>query len=179
LFEWSSTFLNSEKYEIIRKKEIKFLDEKIVIKSNVFNFCETNNSSLSSLNKSCVEIVEIEKEEEKRKSRFCFEFFVIDFVLNDFHVDWIKNLWDVVSIIEKNREYQKDKIKRKKEERMSFEIFNQYRENRSISNENDANLIQKVSAKRKLSKSASHEREIAHIAKGVAQIRSAMTMSSF
>jgi hypothetical protein len=91
LFEWSSAFLNSKKYEIVREEEIKFLDEKIVIKNDVSNFCETNNSSSSSLNKFCVEIVEIEKKEEK-KNRFCFEFFVIDFVLNDFHVDRIKNL---------------------------------------------------------------------------------------
>jgi hypothetical protein len=59
--EWSFVVLRSKKSEIIRKKEIKFLDEKIVIKSDVWNLCETSNSSFSSLEKSCVEIVEIEK----------------------------------------------------------------------------------------------------------------------
>jgi hypothetical protein len=83
--EWSSAVRSSKRNEIVQKKEIKFLDEKIVIKNNVSNLCETSNSNSSSLNKSCVEIVEIEKEEEKKKKkRFCFEFFVIDFVLNDF-----------------------------------------------------------------------------------------------
>ncbi len=84
--------MNSEKYEIVREEKIKFLNEKIVIKNDVSNFYKTNNSSFSSLNKSCVEIVEIEKKEEEKRNRFCFEFFVIDFVLNDFHIDRIKNL---------------------------------------------------------------------------------------
>jgi hypothetical protein len=92
LFERSSAFLNSEKCEFVQKEEKEFLDERVVIKSDVSNFCETSNSSLSSLNKSCVEIVEIEKKEEEKKSRFCFEFFAIDFVLNDLHVDQIKSL---------------------------------------------------------------------------------------
>ncbi len=82
-FEWSSAFWNSKKYEIVRKEKIKFLDEKIVIKSDVSNFCETNNSNSSSLNKSCVEIVEIEEEKEEKKSflfwvlcyRLCFKWF--------------------------------------------------------------------------------------------------------
>jgi hypothetical protein len=64
--------LNSEKYEIVREKEIKFFDKKIVIKNDVSNFRETNNSNLSSLNKFCVDIVEIEEKEEKeeKKNRF-------------------------------------------------------------------------------------------------------------
>jgi hypothetical protein len=63
------------------KKKKRFLDEKFVIKSDVSNLCERNNSSFSSLNKSCVEVIKIEK---KRKEIFffCFEFFVIDFLLN-------------------------------------------------------------------------------------------------
>jgi hypothetical protein len=87
-----SVVLSSRRSEIVQKEEIKFLDEKIVIKNDISNLCETSNSSSSSLNKSCVEIVEIEKEEEKERKRFYFEFFVIDFVLNDFRVDRIKNL---------------------------------------------------------------------------------------
>jgi hypothetical protein len=61
----SSAFLNSEKCEIVREEKKKFLDEKIVIKNDVSNLCETNNSSSSSLNESCVEKVEIEEEEKE------------------------------------------------------------------------------------------------------------------
>jgi hypothetical protein len=68
--EWSSAVLRSKRSEIVQKKEIKFLDEKIVIKNNVSNLCETSNSNFSSLNKSCVEIVEIEEEEEEKKNVF-------------------------------------------------------------------------------------------------------------
>jgi hypothetical protein len=88
----SFAFLNSEKCEIIRKKKKKFLDEKIVIKNDISNLCETNSSSSSSLNESYVKAIENEKEEEKRKSRFCFEFFAIDFALNCFHVNEIESL---------------------------------------------------------------------------------------
>jgi hypothetical protein len=112
--EWSSAVQSSRRSEIVQKKKIEFFDEKIVIKNEVSNLCETSNSSLSSLNKSCVEVVEIEEKEKEKKKRFCFEFFVIDFVLSDFRVDRIKNLWSVVSIIDKNRKYQKNKIKKKK-----------------------------------------------------------------
>jgi hypothetical protein len=103
--EWSSTVLCSKKSENVQKKKIKFLDEKIVIKSDVSNLCETNNSSSSSLNESCIETVEIEEEEKERKSSFCFEFFAIDFILNCFCVNEIENLWSVVAIIEKIRKY--------------------------------------------------------------------------
>ncbi len=50
---------------------------------------------------------------------------------------------------------------------MSFEIFNQYRESRLISNESDANLIQKVFAKKKLFKSTSHEKKAIFVAKKI------------
>jgi hypothetical protein len=50
---------------------------------------------------------------------------------------------------------------------MFFEIFNQYRENRLISNENDANLTQEVSAKRKLFKSTSYKKEAVFVAKKI------------
>jgi hypothetical protein len=81
-FEKSSVFLNSKKSEIVRIKEIEFLDEKIVIKSDVSNFCETNSSNSSSLNDFCVEAVKIKEEKEKKKSFFCFESFVIDFLFD-------------------------------------------------------------------------------------------------
>jgi hypothetical protein len=66
-FIWSFAFLSSEKCEFVQKEEKKFLNEKFVIKSDVSNLCETSNSNFSSLDKSCVEIIEIEKEEKKKK----------------------------------------------------------------------------------------------------------------
>jgi hypothetical protein len=122
------------------EKKIKFLDEKIVIKSDVSNLSETNNSSFSSLNESCIETIEIEKKEKERKNSFCFEFFAIDFALNCFRINEIENLWSVVAIIKKIWKYQKIVFKKKKKERMIFGTFNQYRENRSISNESDIKL---------------------------------------
>ncbi len=61
----SSAFLNSKKYEIVREEKKKFFDEKIVIKNDVSNLCETNKSSSSSLNKFCIKTIEIE---EKKKN---------------------------------------------------------------------------------------------------------------
>jgi hypothetical protein len=84
--------------------------------------------------------------------------------IKHFYIDRIC-LWSVVSIIEKSRKYQKNKIRRKKKERISFKIFNRYWESRSILNENDANLIQKVFAKRELFESTSHERKAISVAK--------------
>jgi hypothetical protein len=93
LFVWSlSAFLNSRKYEIVRKEKKKFLNVKIVTESSVSNFCETKSSNLLLLNKSCVEIIEVEKKEKEKRSRFCFESFAIDFVLNYFHVKEIESL---------------------------------------------------------------------------------------
>jgi hypothetical protein len=69
-FKRSSAFLNSEKCEFVQKEEKEFFDEKIVIKSDVSNLCETNNSNFSSLNKSCVEVVEIEKKTKKKEIVF-------------------------------------------------------------------------------------------------------------
>ncbi len=65
----SSAFLNSEKCEIVRKKKKK-IDEKIVIKNDVSNLCEMNNSSFSSLNKFCIKAIEIEKEKKSKKIVF-------------------------------------------------------------------------------------------------------------
>jgi hypothetical protein len=174
----SSVFLNSEKCEIVRKKKKKFLDEKIVIKSDVSNLCETNNSSSSSLDKFCIKAVEIEEEEEKRRNRFCFEFFAIDFALNYVHVKKIESLRSVVSVIEKIRKYQKVSFREKRKEKMFFEIFNQYRESRSTSNESDANLIQEVFAKRELFESTSNEKKAAFVVEKIVQIRSSTTISS-
>jgi glycyl-tRNA synthetase alpha subunit len=169
----SSAFLNSKKCEIVREEKKKFLDEKIVIKSDVSNLCETNNSDFSSLNKFCIKAIEIEKEKEKRKSCFCFEFFAIDFVLNCVHVNEIKSLRNVVSVVEKVREYQKISFRKKRKEKMSFEIFNQYRESRSISNESDIDL-----AKKELSKSSFHQKKTAFVLNEFEQFRSSTTMTS-
>jgi hypothetical protein len=66
LFVWSLfVFLNLKKYKIIQKKEKKFLNVKIVTKNNVSNLCETKSSNFLSLNKFCVEVIEIEKKEKK------------------------------------------------------------------------------------------------------------------
>jgi hypothetical protein len=81
-FERSSAFLNSKKSEIVRIKKIKFLDEKIVIENDVSNLCETNSSSFSSLDDFCVEVIKIDEKKEKKRSFFCFEFFVIDFLFD-------------------------------------------------------------------------------------------------
>jgi hypothetical protein len=81
-FVWSSAFLSSRKCEFVQEEEKKFLNEKLVIKSDVSNLCETSNSSFSSLNKSCVEVIEIEKEKKKKsflfwilRYRLCFRWF--------------------------------------------------------------------------------------------------------
>jgi hypothetical protein len=73
---------------------------------------------------------------------------------------------------------KKIKLKKKRKERMSFEVFNQYRENRSISNDSDASLTQKVSAKRELFESTSHEEEAISVAKEIEQLKSSTTISS-
>jgi hypothetical protein len=111
--EWSFVVLSSKKSEIVQKEEIMFFDEKFVIKNDVSNFCETNNSSLLSLNKFCVKTIEIEKKKKKRK-HFDFESFVIDFVLNCCHVNEIENLRNVVALMKKSRKYQKIIVKKKK-----------------------------------------------------------------
>jgi hypothetical protein len=164
--------LNSKKCEIVRKKKKKFLDEKIVIKSDVSNLCETNNSSFSSLNKFCIKTVEIEKEKKKRKSRFCLKFFAIDFALSCVHVNEIESLRSVVFVIEKVRKYQKVFFREKRKEKMFFETFNQYSKNRSISNESDINF-----AKRKLSRSSSHQKKTASVSNEFKQFRSSTTMT--
>jgi hypothetical protein len=60
---------------------------------------------------------------------------------------------------------------------MTFEIFNQYRENRSISNESDANLTQEVSAKKELFEQTSHEREAISVAEKIEKLKSSTTIS--
>jgi tRNA uridine 5-carbamoylmethylation protein Kti12 len=149
-----------------------FLDEKLVIKSDVSNFCETNNSNLSSLNKSCVKTIEIEKEKEKKR-HFDFESFAIDFVLRCCHVSEIENLRSVVALMKKSRKYQKIIVKKKKKKKMTSEIFNQYRESRSISNESDINL-----AKRELLRSSFHQKKTASVSEKLEQFKSSTTMTS-
>jgi hypothetical protein len=111
-FVWSLfAFLNSRKYEIVWKKKKKFLNVKIVTESSVSDLCETKSSNFLLLNKFCVEIIEIEKKEKKKRRRFYFEFFAIDFVLNNFHVREIENLQCVVSINEESQNLQKENFK--------------------------------------------------------------------
>jgi hypothetical protein len=116
--------------------------------------------------------IEIEKKEKKRRSRFCFEFFAIVFTLSCVHVNEIESLRSVVSVIEKIRKYQKVFFREKRKEKMSFEIFNQYRENRSTSKESDINL-----AKKKLSRSSFHQKKTASISNEFEQFRSSTTMT--
>ncbi len=170
--------MNSRKYEIVRREEKKFLNVKTVTKNNVSDLCETKSSSFLLLNKSCVEIIEIEKKKEEKRNRFCFESFAIDFVLNCFHVREIENLQCVVSIIEESQNLQKKSSKKKKRKRMFFEAFNQYRKSRSISNESDANLTQKVLEKREMSKSTFREKEAASVTKKIVQLKFSTTVSS-
>jgi hypothetical protein len=61
---------------------------------------------------------------------------------------------------------------------MSFEIFNQYRESRSISNESDANLTQEISTKRELFESTTNEKEAISVAEKIAQLKFSATISS-
>jgi hypothetical protein len=128
-FVWSSSaFLNSKKYEIVRKEKKKFLNVKIVTKNNVLDLYETRNSNFLLLNKFCVEIIETKKKRKEKKNRFCFEFFAIDFVLNYFHVRRIENLQCVASIIEESQNLQKKSFKKKKKK-------NVFRNVQSISKE--------------------------------------------
>ncbi len=54
------------------------------------------------------------------------------------------------SLFDCRQNLQEEISKEKKKKRMSFEAFNQYREIRLISNESDASLTQKASAKREI-----------------------------
>jgi hypothetical protein len=159
-FVSSSAFLNSEKCEFVQERKKTFFSEKLVIESSVANFCETSNSSSLSLNKSCVEIIKIEEEEEKKSNFFFFEFFVID-VLFDYR-----------------QRCQEENFRKKRKKKMSFEVFNQYRESRSIFDESDAELTQEVFAKRELSKSTSREERTAFVTKKIEQLRLSTTVSS-
>jgi small-conductance mechanosensitive channel len=104
--------------------------------------------------------------------------FAIDFAFDCFHVKKIEELLCVISFVETESERQKESSKNKNKERMSFEIFNQYRESRSISNESDASLTQEVSTKRELFESTTNEREAISVAKEIAQLRFSATISS-
>jgi hypothetical protein len=60
---------------------------------------------------------------------------------------------------------------------MFFEIFNQYRKSRSIFDQSDAELTQKVLAKRQLSKSTSREKRAASVTKKIVQLKFSTTIS--
>jgi hypothetical protein len=61
---------------------------------------------------------------------------------------------------------------------MTFEAFNQHRESRSTSNENDIKLTHDNLKKRELSKLLSHQKETDLIAEKFEQIKSSTTISS-
>jgi hypothetical protein len=83
----------------------------------------------------------------------------------------------VISFVEIELKRQKESFKKKNKERMSFEIFSQYRESRSISNESDASLTQKVSAKRELFESTTNEKEAVFVAEEITQLKFSTTIS--
>jgi hypothetical protein len=60
---------------------------------------------------------------------------------------------------------------------MFFEIFNQYRKNRSILDERNAELTQEVFAKRELSKSIFREEKTTFVTKKIVQFKSSTTIS--
>ncbi len=70
------------------------------------------------------------------------------------------------------------KALKKNKKRMSFEIFNQYRKNRLISNENDANLTEEIFTKKELFESTSNKRKTAFVVKKIMRIKCSMTISS-
>jgi hypothetical protein len=104
--------------------------------------------------------------------------YAIDFAFDCLHVKKIEELLCVISFVEIESKRQKKSFKKKNKKRMSFEIFNQYRESRSISNESDANLTQEVSAKKELFESTTNEKETASVAEKIAQLRFLTTTSS-
>jgi hypothetical protein len=112
-----------------------------------------------------------------KKSSNWLKHFAIDFAFDCLHVEKIEKLLCVISFVEIESERQKENFKKKNKERMSFEVFNQYRENRSISNESDANLTQKISAKRESSKSTSREEKAAFVTKKIVQFKFSTTIS--
>ncbi len=61
---------------------------------------------------------------------------------------------------------------------MFFETFNQYRKSRSISNESDANLTQKILEEREMSRSTFREKEAASVTKKIVQLKLSTTISS-
>jgi hypothetical protein len=114
---------------------------------------------------------------DSEKSLNWLKHFAIDFAFDCFHVEKIEKLLCVISFVEIESERHKESSKKKNKKRMSFEVFNQYRESRLISNESDANLIQKVFAKKELSKSTFREKKAAFVTKKIVQFRSSTTIS--
>jgi hypothetical protein len=184
----SSASLNAKKCKIVQK-DTKFFEKSIITDDDVTSFCATCDSNFSSQNKNNRAVEEKKKKfafraksvrscVDSKKSSNWLKHFAIDFAFDCLHVKEIEELLCVISFVEIESERQKKSFKKKNKERMSFEIFNQYRENRSISNESDANLTQKVSAKRELFESTTNEKETAFVAKKIAQLRFSTTISS-
>ncbi len=187
-FERSSASLNSKKCEIVQRDK-KFLEKFIIIDDDVTSSCATCDSNFSSQNKNNRVVEEKEKKLASRAKsmRSCvnskensdwLRSFTIDFAFDCLHVKEIEDLLCVILFVETEQKHQKEISKKKKKKRMSFEIFNEYRKSRSISNENNANLTQKTVAKRELSKSTSREKKAAFVVKKIVQIRSSTTISS-
>jgi hypothetical protein len=118
--------------------------------------------------KSCVNL---------KKSLNWLKHFAIDFAFDCLHVEEIEKLLCVILFVEIESKRQKKALK-KERKRTSFEIFNQYRKNRSISNESDASLTQKVFTKKELFESTSNKRKTAFVVKKIVQIKSSTTISS-
>ncbi len=183
----SSASLNTRKCEIVQKNT-KFLEKSIIIDDDVTSFCATCDSNFLSQNKNNRAVEEEEKKFTFRAKSMRFyvdskensdwlKHFAIDFVFDCLYVEKIEELLCVISFVETESERQKESSEKKNKKRMSFEIFNQYRKSRSISNESDTSLIQKVSAKRKLLESTTNEKEAASIAEKIAQLRFSTTTS--
>ncbi len=171
------------------RKIQNFLKNLLSFDDDVTSFCATCNSNFSFQNKNNRAVEEEEKKLafraksmksciDSKKSSDWLKHFAIDFVFDCLHVEEIERLLCVISFVEIESKRQKESSKKKNKKRMSFEVFNQYRQNRSISNESNANLIQKVSAKKKLSNSTFREEKTALVTKKIVQFRFSMTISS-
>jgi hypothetical protein len=132
---------------------------------------------------------------KKKKKNLYFERSQWDFVLiqKKTQIDWNILRLILLSIVftskkskiycasfhssKRDQNVKKKALKKKNKERMSFEVFNQYRESQSISNESDANLIQEIFAKRELFESTSHEKRTIFVVKKTMQMKFSTTIS--
>jgi hypothetical protein len=76
-----------------------------------------------------------------------------------------------------NQNVKKKTLKKRTKKECRLRSSINIEENRSISNESDASLIQKVSAKRELFESTTNERKAAFVAEKIAQLRFSTTIS--